>query len=95
MMKTVNTIETAGQTRKAAQRLSSRMEAIARGVQARYEESTGYTKTVTDETINIARLLGVPAAEIERWANNRQHHLAHDSDKLREIKSLLNKAARG
>ena len=67
------------------------MDAIAWGVQARVEESTGYFKKVTDETINIARSLGVSNTEIERWANNRLNRLAHDTERIREIKSLLDK----
>jgi len=69
----------------------NKMEAIACGVQARFEESTGYSKKVTDETINVARALGVPDSEIERWANHRLNRIARDTERLREIKTLLNK----
>ena len=90
-MKTANILETAKQTDKAQPRFNDRMEAIAWGVKARFEESTGYVKKVTDETINIARSLGMPNTEIERWANNQQNRLAHDTEKILEIKSLINK----
>jgi len=90
-MKTENILETAKRTEKAQPRLNDRMEAIARGVQARFEQSTGYSKKVADETINIARSLGVPNTEIERWANNRLNHLAQDTEKFREIKTLLSR----
>ena len=69
-----------------------KMDAIACGVQARFEESTGYTKRVTDETVNIARALGVSDSEIEKWASNRLNQIAQDTERLREIKTLLNKA---
>ena len=69
----------------------SRMDAIACGVQARFEESTGYSKKVTDETINIARALGVADREIERWATHRLSRIAQDTQRLREIKTLLNR----
>ena len=90
-MKTGNILEIARQTKKAPPRLSDRMEAIASGVQARLEERTGYSKKVTDETMNIARSLGMPNSEIERWANNRQNRLAQDTEKFRKIESLLGK----
>lgn len=68
-----------------------KMEAIAYGVQARFEETTGYSKRVTDETINIARALGVAESEIERWATHRLSQIARDTERLREIKALLDK----
>jgi len=70
---------------------SNRMEAIAHGVQARFEESTGYSKRVTDETINVAKTLGVADSEIERWATHRLSRIARDTERLRDIKSLLDK----
>jgi HD-GYP domain-containing protein (c-di-GMP phosphodiesterase class II) len=90
-MKTENICETVKQTDKAPPGPNDRMEAIARGVQARFEERMGYSQKVTYETTRIARSLGVPASEIERWANSRLNRLAHDTEKIREIKSLLNK----
>ena len=93
-MKTNNIYDTAKQTDKAQPRLNDKMEAIAWGVQARFEESTGYSRKVIGETINIARSLGVSNTEIERWANNRLNRIAHDTARLREIKSQLNKVSR-
>jgi len=78
----------AGKTRNPS---LNKMEAIAYGVQARFEENTGYTRRVTDATINVARALGVPDAEIESWAAQRLTRLARDTERLREIKSLLEK----
>lgn len=91
-MKTLNINRTERQSDKAQPIPFDKMEAIACGVQARFEESTGYAKKVTDETINIARSLGIANAEIERWANHRLNLLADDTKRLREITSLLNKA---
>ena len=87
----MNTIKVGKQTRKNQSVSFNKMEAIACGVQARFEESTGYSKKVTDETVNIARTLGVADSEIERWATHRLSRLAHDTERLREIKSLLDK----
>jgi hypothetical protein len=67
----------------------SKMEAIARGVQARFEENTGYAKKVTDETVKIARSLGVANTEIERWTNHHYNSLAHETARLKTIKSRL------
>ena len=77
-----------GRTQRTAQ---NRMEAIACGVQARFEESTSYSRRVTDTTINVARALGVPDKEIERWAAYRLTQLACDTERLREIKAILQK----
>jgi hypothetical protein len=77
---------------KTSIKSANKMEAIARGVQARFDDSIGYSKKVTDETINIARSLGVSNSEIERWAASRTNRLAHDRERLQEIKSLLDKA---
>jgi hypothetical protein len=66
------------------------MEAIASGVRARFEESTSCSRKLIDETITIARALGVSPAEIERWAERRRISLAEDSARFKEIKTLLN-----
>jgi hypothetical protein len=90
-MKTSNLYRVEKQTRRNQHTPLDKMEAIAYGVQARFEESTGYSKRVTDATINVARALGVPDIEIERWAAHRLTRLARDTERLREIKSLLEK----
>jgi len=71
-----------------------KMEAIAFGVQARFEENTGYSRRVTETTMGIARILGLPEAEIERWASSRLARLIHDTETLREIKSRLERLQR-
>lgn len=90
-MKTSNTYPAERQSDKAKPTSFDKMEAIACGVQARFEESTSYSKKVTDETINVARALGVADTEIERWATHRLSRLARDTERLKKIKFLLNK----
>ncbi len=67
------------------------MEAIACGVQARLEESTRFSRKVTDETVKTARVLGMPDSVIERWAAQRLNLLSQEAQRLREIRSILNK----
>jgi hypothetical protein len=90
-MKSSNVPEGLRQTRSPDQPRIDKMEAIAYGVQARLEERTGYTRRITNETVNIARALGVADREIEKWVNQRSMQLAHNEEKLRGIKSILNK----
>ncbi len=68
-----------------------KMEAIACGVQARLEESTSFSRKVTDETVNTARALGVADSVIERWATQRLNRLAQEKERLLEIRALLHK----
>jgi len=89
-MKTSNPYQLEKQTEETRHTFGAKMEAIAYGVQARFEENTGYSKRVTDATINVAKALGIPEAEIEGWASHRLTRLARDTERLREIKSLLN-----
>ena len=90
-METANLYKVEKPSRKTQRTVSGKMEAIAYGVQARFEENTGYSKRVTDATINVARALGVPETEIERWATHRLTRLARDTESLREIRTLLEK----
>ena len=68
-----------------------KMDAIASGVQARFEEYTGYEKRMTDATINVARALGVSESEIQRWVSHRITRLSRETEKRREIKHILDK----
>jgi hypothetical protein len=68
-----------------------RMEAIAFGVRARFEESTGYIKKITDTTAKVAKALGVPEKEIDKWVESQQSQQTTESQKLKEIRSLLEK----
>ena len=47
------------------------MNAIARGVEARLELTTGFSKMVTYQTIDIARRLRIDEGEIQKWAATR------------------------
>ena len=76
-------------TRETRQTTFDRMEAIACGVQARFEESTGYSTKVTDTTINVARSLGVSDDEIKRWASNRFSRLAQETERLNNEKDTI------
>ncbi len=88
-MKTANLRIVEKQSRRTKHKSLDKMEAIADGVQARFEENTSYSRVITEATINVARALGVSEGEIERWAAHRSTRLAHDTERLREIKSLL------
>lgn len=90
-MKTSNLYQVEKSSGRNQEKSLERMDAIACGVQARFEESTGYSKKVTDATINVARALGVPDNEIEKWAAYRLNRISHDTERLREIKSLIDK----
>lgn len=69
-----------------------KMEAIDCGIRVRFKDNTGYSKNVIDDTINDARALGITNAEIERWAIQRRDTLKQDIERLKEIRTLLNKA---
>ena len=90
-MKTSSLYGVAAKGKKNRHSSLDRMDAIACGVCARFEESTGYNKKITETTINIARTLGVPESEINRWAVNRSNQMADETERLKEIKSLLEK----
>ncbi len=68
-----------------------RINAIACGAEARLDSLFRYSKTVIQETINIARGLSIPEEEIERWAAMRSKH---DAKRNTAIKSSLDKLAR-
>jgi hypothetical protein len=84
-----NTIET--KARKHRLNGFDRMEAIAFGVRARFEESTGYLKKITDTTAQVARALGVPEKEIDKWIESQLSQQTTESQKLQEIRTLLEK----
>lgn len=62
------------------------IESIAYGVEAWFEENTGDLRRVIESTLDIARDLGIPQDEIERWAASR---LSRDALKVSTVKSLL------
>ena len=67
------------------------MDAIAFGVEARLYSLTGYSKIAAQETIDIARQLGMAEEEIQEWAAAKA---MLDSDRDRAIKFSLNKLER-
>ncbi len=74
------------QTKKAQDTFVSDMNAIAYGVETWFEENTGYSRSVIESTLGVARKLGVPENEIERWAASR---LICDMERAKGIKSLI------
>jgi len=74
------------QTKKPRGAFVDVMDSIACGVEAWFEENTSYSRKVTETTVDIARKLGVPEGEIERWSTRR---LTRCTEKGRAIKSLL------
>jgi len=81
-------ISTALETKQAAQKSYSEMDAIALGVATRLEPFSSYSKMVTQRTIEIARQLGVAEEEIQRWAAVKAKL---DSGRDKVIKSALGK----
>jgi len=90
-MKTSNLYAVETKNQKNRHSSFDRMDAIACGVHARFEENTGYSKKITDTTINIAKALGVPENEINKWAANRSNNGTNETERLKEIKDLLEK----
>ena len=91
-MKTVEALEGIKDKEIARQKkYQNKMDAIAYGVQARFEENTEYVRRVTDATINVARALGVPEHEIERWACQQQMFAIHGNKRSRAISHILKK----
>ena len=79
------------QAKKTRLRFLEDMDAIACGVEAWFEESTGYSRRVAETTADIARALGMPESEIKRWASSRA---VHDMEKGRVVRSLLERLQR-
>ena len=90
-MKTSNLYTLETKVGKPRQNGFDKMDAIAYGVRARFEESTGYIKKITDTTVNVAKALGVPEKEINKWVDTRLSQTTTEMEKLKEIKSLLEK----
>ena len=90
-MKTSNLLATDKKAIKQKRNGFERMDAIAYGVRARFEESTGFIKKITDTTVNVAKALGVPEKEINNWVEIRLSQTSSEMEKLQEIKSILEK----
>ncbi len=83
-------IRTALETKQATDKSSkTQIDAIARGVEAKFDPLSSYSKIVTQKTIDIARQLGIVEEEIQRWQAAKEKL---NSQKDRAIKSSLDKA---
>ena len=74
------------QTKRTQHTFINDIDAIAYGVEAWFEENTGYSESVVETTVEIARKLGVPEDEIRRWAARRS---TFNAERAKLIKSLL------
>ena len=77
--------------KQATEKSPTEMDAIARGVEARLESLFGFSKIVTQETVDIARGLDIPEKEIQKWAALKA---GHDAKTNAAMKSSLNKLGR-
>ncbi len=84
-------IRTALQTKQATKKPSTKMDAIACGVQAKLDPFSSYSKVVTQRTIDTARQLGIAEEEIQQWAEAKG---MLSSERNRLIESSLNKLER-
>ncbi len=64
------------------------MNAIARGVAAKYDLLTGYSMMIIQRTVEIAQRLGIPDEEIQRWTDMR---LTLSSETNRSIETSMKK----
>ncbi len=84
-MDTVDTsIRTALETVRVARKRLSEMDAIASGVEVLLDPFLGYSKMVTQRTVDIANRLGINDEEIKRWAAEK---VSLDSKKTRATTS--------
>ncbi len=79
---------TALESKQAASKSAARMDAIASGVEAQLDPYSGYSKLVTQQTIDIARQLGIDEEEVQRWATAKE---TLTSKKKRVIRSAQDK----
>ena len=63
-----SSVRAALETRRPAAKPVSEMDAIASGVEVLLDPFLGYSKMVTQRTVDIARRLGINEEEIQRWA---------------------------
>ena len=61
-------IHNALKTKRATNKTSAEMNAIALGVEAKLDSFSTYSKMATQRTVEIARQLGIAEEEIQRWA---------------------------
>jgi DNA-binding NtrC family response regulator len=81
-------IRTALATKPATSKSSTEIDAIAFGVETRLDLLLGYSKIAAQETIDIARQLGITDEEIQEWAEVK---VMLGSERNKVIKSSLDK----
>jgi len=81
-------IRTALETKQASSKISPEMGAIACGVEANLELLIDQSRIVTERTVDLARQLGIPEAEIQEWVAAKTRL---DSERNGAIKSSLGK----
>lgn len=86
--KTIHSLGTEAVDKLAEEEPYRQVDAIARGVEARHDLIFGHSMIVTQETVDIARQLGVPDEVIQRWADARSKL---DDDRRRIIGCSLEK----
>ena len=64
-------IRNALETTKTLKKVPPEMDAIARGVEAKLDPFSAYSKVVTQRTADIARQLGIDEEKIQRWATEK------------------------
>ncbi len=83
-----SSMRTALETRLAVSKPSTRMDAIALGVEAKLDPLSNYSKLITERTIDVARQLGMAEEEIEKWVAEKARL---DSERRRVVKSSPDK----
>lgn len=73
---------------KTVEESANRMNAIARGVEARLDLVDRHPDMIIQITVDTAQQLGIPDREIEEWLLSR---LTQENEKEKVIKSCLNK----
>lgn len=81
-------IRTALETKPATGKAFGQIDAIARGVEAKFDPLSSYSNLVTQKTVDIARQLGIVETEIQRWQAAKEKF---DSKRDRVIKSSVDK----
>ena len=66
-----------------------RINAIAFGVDAQIDYFDFHSKIVTERTVSLARQLGLPDREIERWADSRNELYSKRDSHIRSISSKI------
>ncbi len=84
-----SSISTALETKPAISKSSTRMDAIAVGVEVKLDPLSNYSELVTERTVDVARQLGIAEEEIQRWAAEKA---TIDTARRRAIKPSLGEA---